>query len=109
MKMISVLPSALVAAVVIALATPALAADKTITGEAKCSKCTLKETDKCGTVIDVESKNGKTTRYYLVDNDVAKGFHDTICKEPKKVTAVGTVEKVGDKREFTASKITVAP
>ena len=43
--------------------------------------------------------------YYLADNDVAKNFHDTICKEPKKVKATGTLKKVDGKNEFTVSKI----
>ena len=93
----------------LALATPAVAAERTITGEAKCTKCSLKETDKCGTVIEVVGTNGKTTRYYLADNDVSKDFHSNICKEPKKVKATGSVEKKADgKREMTATKITLA-
>jgi hypothetical protein len=94
----------------LAIATPTLAADKpkTITGEAKCAKCLLKEGDKCQTVIQVENKNGKTVNYYLVENDVSKAFHENVCKEAKKVTATGTVKKVEGKNEFTASKIELA-
>jgi hypothetical protein len=93
-----------------ALATPSFAADegkakqRTITGEAKCAKCMLKETAKCQTVIQAE-KNGKTVNYYLADNDVAKNFHENVCKEAKKVTATGTVKTVDGKQELTASKI----
>ena len=76
----------------------------TITGEAKCAKCSLKESDKCQTVIQTERK-GKKVTYYLVDNEVAKGFHKQVCQEPKKVTATGTVKKVEGKMEFTATKI----
>jgi Family of unknown function (DUF6370) len=103
----SVLLSVLTGVLLLALASPSLvsAKDMTITGEAKCTKCSLKETEKCGTVIEAEGKNGKTVKYYLVDNDVSKAFHESICKEGKKVTATGSVEKVGDKREFTATKI----
>ncbi len=96
----------------LALATPTIAADKskerTITGEAKCAKCMLKETDKCQTVIQVENKKGKTVTYYLADNDVSKAFHENVCKEAKKVTATGTVKKVDGKQEFTVSKIELA-
>jgi hypothetical protein len=96
----------------LAIGTPALAADKpkekTITGEAKCAKCMLKETDKCQTVIQVEGKNGKTVKYYLTENDVSKAFHENVCQEAKKVTATGTVEKVKGKNEFTVSKIALA-
>jgi hypothetical protein len=93
--------------VLLAMATPSFAADKgkdkerTLKGEAVCAKCTLKEGDKCQTVIQVENKSGKKTSYYLADNDVAKDFHDTICKGPKKVTATGTVKTVDGKKEFT--------
>jgi hypothetical protein len=93
----------------LALATPTVAADKskekTITGEAKCAKCMLKEGDKCQTVLQVEGKNGKTVTYYLTDNDVSKAFHENVCKEAKKATATGVIKKGEGKKEFTASKI----
>ncbi len=100
----------------LALATPVFAADKakgkdkeqTITGEAKCAMCLLKESDKCQTVIQVENKNGKKVNYYLVDNEVAKAFHENVCKEAKKVTAVGAVKKVDGKNQFTATKLELA-
>ena len=96
----------------LALATPTFAAEKpkekTITGEAKCAKCMLKETDKCQTVIQVEGKNGKTMKYYVTDNDVSKAFHENVCTEAKKVTATGTVKKVDGKNELTVSKIALA-
>jgi hypothetical protein len=43
--------------------------------------------------------------YYVADNDVAKAFHENVCKEAKKVTATGTVAKVDGKSEITLSKI----
>jgi hypothetical protein len=91
-----------------ALAVPVMAADKTITGQATCAKCALKESDTCQTVIQVEGKNGKTVNYYLVDNDKAKAFHENICKEPKKVTATGTVKTVDGKKQFTVTDIKLA-
>jgi len=97
--------------VLLALATPSFAAEsgkdkeRTITGEAKCAKCMLKEGDKCQTVIQAENKNGKMVSYYVVDNDKAKAFHENVCKEAKKVTATGTVAKVDGKSEITLSKI----
>jgi hypothetical protein len=113
MKKASLLLTGIAGLLLLALATPAFAADsgkqKTITGDAKCAKCILKEGDKCQTVIQVENKkNGKTVSYYLVDNDVAKAFHVNVCKEAKKVTATGTVAKVDGKNQFTASKIELA-
>jgi hypothetical protein len=112
MKKTSLLLTAVAGLLLLAFATPTFAAEKpkerTITGEAKCAKCMLKETDKCQTVIQAENKQGKTVTYYLVDNDVAKAFHHNVCKEAKKATATGTVKKVGGKSELTASKIELA-
>jgi hypothetical protein len=109
MKRTSILPLGIAGLLLLALATPTFAADKskekTITGEAKCAKCMLKETDKCQTVIQVENKKGKPVNYYLADNDVAKAFHQNVCKETKKATATGTNKKVDGKNQFTASKI----
>jgi hypothetical protein len=96
-----------VTGLVLLLATPSFAKEKevTITGEAKCAKCTLHQGDKCQTVIETEGKNGKTVTYYLADNDTAKGFHDKVCHGPEKVTATGTMKKVDGKRELTVSEI----
>lgn len=108
MKRLSLLLAGVTALAILAVATPSFAAEggkeRTITGEAKCAKCTLKESDKCQTVIQVE-KGGKTVTYYLADNEVAKNFHEQICKAPKKVTATGTVAKDNGKQVLTATKI----
>ena len=95
------------AVALLALATPAFAKGKevTLTGEAKCAKCTLHQSDKCQTVLQTEGKNGKTVTYYLADNDTAKTFHENVCHEPKKVTITGVSKKVEGKRELTASEI----
>jgi RecG-like helicase len=110
MKKLSVLCTGIAALIVFAVAAPSFAAEKaakerTITGDAKCAKCILKEGDKCQTVIQTENKQGKIVTYYLTANDVSKAFHENVCKEAKKVTATGTVKKVDGKNEFTASKI----
>ncbi len=101
----------------LALATPTFAAEDgkekgkgkevTITGEGKCGKCALKETEKCQNVVEVE-KNGKKTKYYLVQNDISKAFHENLCKETKKVTVTGHVKNVEGKKELTATKIDLA-
>jgi hypothetical protein len=92
-----------------ALLLPVSAAGKevTITGEGKCAKCALHESDKCQTVIQAQ-ENGKTVTYYLTDNSVSKDFHENVCKEPQKVTATGTVEEKDGKQMLTASKIELA-
>lgn len=99
----------LVGMVLLAWATPTFASQKgkqvTITGEAKCAKCVLKQTDKCQTVIQAEGKNGKLVTYYLTDTDVAKGFHEKVCHEAKKVTVTGKLKKANGKRELAATEI----
>ena len=96
-----------VAALMLATTTvTSLAGDKeaTISGEAKCAKCILKEGKECQTVIQTE-KDGKTETYYVVNNDVSKAFHDDVCTSAKKVTATGTIAKVDGKQQLTLSKI----
>lgn len=109
MKKASLLIISVASLVLLAFATPSYAKSKdkemTITGEAKCAKCTLHTSDKCQTVIQTEGKNGKTVTYYLTDTDTAKGFHESVCHGPKKVTATGVVKKVDGKKEFAASQI----
>ena len=93
---------------ILALATSAFAQDKeiTITGEGQMRQMRPQGNgmDKCQNVIEVE-KNGKTRKYFLVQNDISKAFHENVCKETKKVTATGTVKRVDGKLEFTATKI----
>jgi len=113
MKKVSMLLPGIAGLVLLALVTPSFAAEKgkekTITGQAKCAKCALKEATKCQTVIEVEAKEGgKPVLYYLVNNDAAKEFHKNVCTETKKVTATGTVKKVEGKNEFEVTKIELA-
>ena len=92
---------------VAALAIPALAGDDkevTVTGEGKCAKCALKETDKCQNVIQVK-EGGTTVNYYLTPNAVSKDFHENLCKESKQVMATGKVKEVNGKKELTPTKI----
>jgi len=85
--------------------TTAFGADEiTIKGEGKCGKCGLKETEKCQNVVEV-TKDGKKTKYYFVQNDVSKKFHENVCQATAKVKATGTAKKVDGKMEFTATKI----
>ncbi len=108
-KSFSPIIAALAAVMLLALVTPAFADDQpvTITGECTCAKCALKETKKCQNVIQTQ-KDGKTVNYYLTQNDVSKSFHENVCKEPKKVTATGTVKEVNGKMEMTPTKIDLA-
>jgi len=79
----------------------------TITGEGKCAKCAMKETDSCQNVIQAK-ENGKTVTYYVVKNDVADAFHKNVCKGPKKVTAKGTVKEVNGKKQLTVTEMKTA-
>jgi hypothetical protein len=98
--------SAIIGLSFLVMAMSAMADDKvqTITGEGKCAKCALHETDKCQNALQVQ-KDGKTVTYYLVQNDVSKNFHDNICKESKKITVTGTVAEVDGKQQITPTKI----
>jgi hypothetical protein len=80
---------------------------KTISGEAKCAKMDLKSQDACQTVILVK-EGDKTVSYFVAANDTAKGFHQTVCGHPQKVTAIGTVATVKDQLQFTATKLALA-
>jgi RecG-like helicase len=97
----------------LAFSTPTFAADPkankevTITGEGKCAKCSLKETEKCQNVIQTK-EDGKTVTYYIAKNDVSDKFHKTVCQETKKVTATGKVKEVDGKKELTVTKIDLA-
>jgi hypothetical protein len=108
MKKISLL-FALAGLLMSTLAVPAIAAGKevTITGDGKCAKCALHETDKCQSTITAD-ENGKAVTYYLAQNKVSKEFHENICKESHKITATGTVKEEHGKKVLTASKIDLA-
>jgi len=110
MKKTSLLITSITGLVMLAVVAPTFAAEKdkektiTITGEGKCAKCALKETEKCLNVIVVD-KNAKKVTYYLAQNDLSKDFHSNICKESKKVTATGTLKKDDGKKELAVTKI----
>jgi hypothetical protein len=102
-------PSATLA-LLLALCSPVLAAggkEITVEGKGCCAKCCLKVATDCQDAVTVE-KDGKKTTYFLVDNDIAKQFHDNICKGVKPVTVTGVCQKVGDQLQLTASKIELA-
>lgn len=82
--------------------------EKTVTGEAQCAKCTLKETKSCQNAIKVK-EGDKTVTYYVKHDSVAKGFHSKVCSPNTvlKVKAKGTVEEKDGKMILTASSIEV--
>jgi len=89
------------------------AEEKTITGDAVCAKCALKETAKCQNTITTE-EGGKKVTYYLAKNKVSNKAHQAlgICQAkpdaPVKVKATGTAEEKDGKMIFTAKKIEAA-
>ena len=101
MKLIAAL-----AALTLSFTAGAFAADEKIEGEAKCAKCALKETKTCQNVVMV-TKDGKTTNYYLEQNDFSKKAHQGlgICQakkdDPVKVKVTGTVVEKDGKNVLT--------
>lgn len=95
------------AAVALMYVSPTFAADKEVTlkGEGKCAKCALKLADECQDVIEVKKDDGKKVVYWIEMNEVGKKFHKKVCSDTIKMTAVGKVEKKGDKMILVASKL----
>ena len=105
MKKITSLAAVITALVLFALSTPAFAREvETITGDGKCAKCALHETDKCQNVIQTQ-KDGKTVTYYLTGKVSKDYHHDNLCKETKKVTATGDVTEKDGKMMMAVTKI----
>lgn len=83
--------------------------DKTITGDAVCAKCALKEASTCQNVVLVK-EGDKEVKYYL-EGPESKKAHGAlgICTAkkdaPVKVKVTGTCEKKDDKLVITVSKI----
>ena len=88
----------------------AIAAEvKTITGDAVCAKCALKEQAKCQNVVIAE-EDGKKVNYYLT-GAASKKAHQAlaICgatkDAPVKVKVTGEVTEKDDKNMIAVSKI----
>ncbi len=79
---------------------------KTLTGEALCLKCELKQARTCQNAIRV-SVDGKDLIYALDQNKVSRSFHSKVCQSTVAVVAQGTVADINGKLEFTASEISV--
>jgi len=86
------------------------AEEVTITGDAVCAKCALKETPKCQNTITTKEGDKKVT-YYLAQNAESKKAHQGlgICSAkkdaPVKVKATGVVKEEEGKKVLTVSKI----
>lgn len=97
---------ALAAALALAVAFPALAADKVFDGTLVCAKCVLKKSDakECQDVLLVSNAAGEKTEYYITKNDVAVKAGE-VCTQEIKATVTGTVSERDGKSWLTPSKI----
>lgn len=93
--------------------TLAVAADeKTLTGDAVCAKCALKESKTCQNVLSVKDGD-KTVKYYL-EGEASKKAHSAlgICTAKKdapiKIKVTGVESEKDGKKILTASKVEAA-
>jgi hypothetical protein len=75
----------------------------TLKGEIQCTKCSLKETDACGTCIKVK-EGDKDVVYYFIDKGKPEPYHATICTGPKKGSVTGVVSEKDKKKFITPAK-----
>lgn len=104
-KLIPLLAVTLLTGVSLAIAAEV----KTITGDAVCGKCALKETEKCQNVVMVE-EGGKTVNYYLTGKASDKqhkplGICGASKDAPVKVKVTGDVSEKGGKNMIAVTKI----
>lgn len=97
---------ALVGALTLAVAAPAIAAEEVLTGTLVCAKCALKKADahECQDVLLVADAEGAKTEYYITKNAVAEKSGEA-CTLEIKATVTGTVSKKDDKVWLTPTKI----
>ncbi|MCU0702965.1 MAG: hypothetical protein MUF18_03135 [Fimbriiglobus sp.] len=91
------------AGLVAVMLVPAFAEDKKadakMEGTLVCTKCKLKETEKCGHALIVTGKDKKEVTYYIKDNGAKEAYHKDCCMAdvPATVTGGKVVEKDGKK------------
>lgn len=79
---------------------------KTLEGTLTCTKCALKETDKCGNALIVEENKKKVT-YYLVDKGAKAPYHGQICTEDKPAKVTGKVVEKDKKMTIEDPKVEI--
>lgn len=77
---------------------------KTLEGSLMCTKCKLKETEKCGQCLVV--KDGKKeVKYYLDDKGGEAEYHAEICQGPKDAKVTGKVVEKDKKMMILDPKV----
>src|SRR2546423_19574 len=78
-------------------------AKKTLKGEIVCTKCKLKETEKCGNAIVVKEGDKEVT-YYFIDKGRGEKYHKNFCTGAKEGTVTGVVSTKGGKHYIKPDK-----
>jgi hypothetical protein len=95
-----------IAVLSLAVAMPAIAAEKTLDGTLVCAKCHLKKADaaECQDVLIVAGDDGQKTEYYVTKNAVAQASGEA-CTLEIKATVTGDVSEKDGRLWITPSKI----
>lgn len=77
-----------------------------LTGTLVCTKCKLKESAKCGNVLQVKDGD-KTVKYYLDDKGMKEEYHEGVCggEEIKDVKVTGKVTEKDGKKSVKPTKV----
>jgi hypothetical protein len=80
----------------------------TLKGEIACAKCSLHQSDKCGTAIVVK-ENGKDVTYIFQDKGMQEPYYEGLCGGDKKpATVTGVVTEKDGKKYLKPSKVELA-
>ncbi|WP_439631508.1 hypothetical protein [Gemmata sp.] len=80
---------------------------KTVEGTLTCTKCALKETDKCGHALIVKDGDKKVT-YYIADKGAKESYHGKCCKaDLEGVKVAGKVTEKDGKKTIEDAKVTL--
>jgi Family of unknown function (DUF6370) len=105
-----ILRLALIAGLLTAFTSSALAADNVFEGTLVCARCYLKKPDakECQDVLLVPSPDGAKTEYYITKNEVSKKSGEA-CTTEVKAKVTGTVSQKDGKTWLMPSRIEKQP